>query len=901
MPIRTGRDTFQTRQTLVVGDREYDYFSLKAAEKILGDVSRLPFSLKVVLENLLRNEDGRYVTLDDIRAVGAWLQLRKSSTSSGISIQPARVLMPDVTGIPALVDLASMRDAVGTLGGNPAYINPMCQVDLVVDHALIAEETATASAIENNLSLEFERNDERYTFLRWGEKAFSNLRVVPPGAGICHQINLEYLARVVCVDNDEAANKPVAYMDTVVGADIHTTMINCMGVLGWGVGGIEAESTMLGQPSTMLIPEVIGVKLSGKLRKGANATDLALTITQLLKKKGVTGKFVEFFGGGVSGLTVPDRAVISNMAPEYDAICSMFPIDEETIRYLKLSGREPEHAQLVETYAKEQGMWCEHETAAGKEPLFTETVEIDLGTVEPSVAGPRLPQSRTSLPLAAAQFESELVNMKVNASIRNKEVPISGKDYSLKHGAVVIASITSCTNTANPELMVAAGLLARNARLKGLSVKPWVKTSFAPGSAVVSDYLVQSGLQLSLDELGFNVVGYGCAVCIGNSGKLKDEIASAVERENLTVCSVLSGNRNHDGHVNSLCKANYLVSPPLVIAYAIAGSMAFDLATQPLGVGADGKSIFLKDIWPSAKEIEEIVKQNVTSIKFRNHYATIFAGTDKWQKIGAEEGLIYKWAPRSTYIKPSPLFSGLARNLLKLKDVKDARALAIFGDAISTEQISPSGEIKHDSPTGQYLIENGVAPSKFDSYGARRGNHEVMVRGMFSHPGIKNEIMGGAEGGMTKHVPSGDIMSIYNAATRYQKENVPLVIFAGKDYGTGSSRDWAAKGTRLLGVRAVVAESFERIHRSNLVGMGVVPLEFKGNMTRADLELTGEETFNIVGLSTEFRPHMDIMLTINRRDSIDRFMMLCRIDTDAEVEYFKNGGVLPYIVRNLMQ
>ncbi|MBV8061486.1 MAG: aconitate hydratase AcnA [Alphaproteobacteria bacterium] len=896
MTVQTGQDSLQTRTTLTVGNKSYDYYSLKTVEKTLGDLSRLPFSLKVLLENLLRFEDGRSVTVDDIKAIGTWLQDRKSDTE--VAYRPARVLMQDFTGVPAVVDLAAMREATIKLGGDPKRINPLCPVDLVIDHSVMVDYFGTGDAFDKNVDREFERNGERYAFLRWGQSAFNNFRVVPPGTGICHQVNLEYLAQTVWTDQDQGG-KTVAYPDTCVGTDSHTTMINGLSVLGWGVGGIEAEAAMLGQPVSMLIPEVVGFKLTGKLKEGTTATDLVLMVTQMLRKKGVVNKFVEFFGPGLSAMSLADRATIANMAPEYGATCGLFPIDAETIAFLQFSGRDPDRVALVEAYAKAQGMWRD---ASSPDPVFTDTLELDLGNVEPSLAGPRRPQDRVALKDVAAAFEKELPSFKVDVAARGKKAAVAGADYSLSHGDVVIAAITSCTNTSNPGVLIAAGLVARKARQLGLQKKPWVKTSLAPGSQVVTDYLAKAGLQADLDALGFNLVGYGCTTCIGNSGPLPEPIAAAVEQGDLVAAAVLSGNRNFEGRVNPHCKANYLASPPLVVAYALAGNIALDLATQPLGTSKDGKPVFLKDIWPTQAEISAMLNAALTPDMFRSRYSNVFAGPQKWQQINVATGQTYGWQAESTYVKSPPLFDNLPREPQGVTDIQGARLLALLGDSITTDHISPAGDIKKSSPAGLYLTQHGVPVSEFNSYGARRGNHEVMMRGTFANIRIKNELMGGAEGGNTKHVPSGETLSIYDASMRYQADGVPLVVIAGKEYGTGSSRDWAAKGTKLLGVRAVVAESFERIHRSNLVGMGVLPLEFKDGMTRADLKLTGNESFAISGVAVGLKPRMDVTLTVTRADGTTTTATLrCRIDTLDEVDYFKHGGILPYVLRSLIK
>jgi len=894
MPIQAGQDTLKTRQSLKVGDKSYDYYSLKEAEKTLGSLTRLPFSLKVLLENLLRYEDGRSVTVDDIKAIGHWLKNFKSDTE--VAYRPTRVLMQDFTGVPAVADLAAMRDATILAGGDAKSINPLCPVDLVIDHSVMIDYFGTKDALGKNVAREFERNGERYEFLKWAQKSFDNFRVVPPGTGICHQVNLEYLAQTVWTDKDQHG-KMIAYPDTCVGTDSHTTMINGLAVLGWGVGGIEAEAAMLGQPVSMLIPEVVGFKLSGKLKEGMTATDLVLTVTQILRKKGVVNKFVEFYGPGLDAMSLADRATIANMAPEYGATCGLFPIDAETINYLKFSGRDPERIALVEAYAKAQGMWRDENSP---DPVFTDVLSLDLSTVEASLAGPRRPQDRVALGNVAAEFEKELAgNFKVSAEARGKAIDIAGSDNALRHGDVVIAAITSCTNTSNPSVLIAAGLVAKKARAKGLKVKPWVKTSLAPGSQVVTDYLSKSGLQLDLDALGFNIVGYGCTTCIGNSGPLPEPVAAAVQQGDLVAAAVLSGNRNFEGRVNPNCKANYLASPPLVVAYALAGSITIDLQTQPLGTDDKGSSVYLRDIWPRTSEIQEVMRSSLTPEMFRQRYANVFAGNDDWQRIKIVESLTYKWNDKSTYVKLPPIFQNMQK-VGDVHDVKAARLLALLGDSITTDHISPAGDIKKSSPAGKYLIEHGVPVEEFNSYGARRGNHEVMMRGTFANIRIKNELMGGAEGGNTKHFPEGVAMSIYDAAMLYEAENIPLVVIAGKEYGTGSSRDWAAKGTKLLGVKAVIAESFERIHRSNLVGMGVLPLEFKNGMTRGDLKLTGMEMFDVTGVEAGLKPHMELTLTIHRVDgTMQEVPTLCRIDTLDEIDYFNNGGILPYVLRSL--
>ena len=888
----TGHDQMKTRRSLKVGSKSYDYFSLEAAEKAgLGDVSRLPFSLKVLLENLLRWEDGRTVTVDDVKAVAAWLKDKRSDRE--IAYRPARVLMQDFTGVPAVVDLAAMRDAMVALGGDPTKINPLSPVDLVIDHSVTVDNFGTAKSFADNVALEFDRNGERYEFLRWGQDAFSNFRVVPPGTGICHQVNLEYLAQVVWTNS--ADGPTVAYPDTLVGTDSHTTMVNGLAVLGWGVGGIEAEAAMLGQPVSMLIPEVVGFRMTGKPKEGTTATDVVLTVTQMLRKKGVVNKFVEFFGPGLDGLTLADRATVANMAPEYGATCGFFPIDAETIRYLKFSGRDADRVALVEAYAKAQGMWRD---ASTPDPIFTDTLELDLSTVEPSLAGPKRPQDRVLLSQAAPSFGTALTEMGGG----DRSVAVAGTNYELTDGDVVIAAITSCTNTSNPAVLMAAGLLAKKAVAKGLTVKPWVKTSLAPGSQVVTDYLEKAGLQTELDKLGFNLVGYGCTTCIGNSGPLSDEIIAAVEAKDLVVAAVLSGNRNFEGRVSPQTKANYLASPPLVVAYALAGSMKVDLVKDPLGTGKDGKPVYLRDIWPSNLDIAEEMARSLTPEMFRKRYANVFEGPAEWRAVKVTTGLTYKWQPGSTYVKNPPYFDGMPKEPLKLKDVNGARILALLGDSITTDHISPAGNIKKDGPAGDYLLQHQVRPADFNSYGARRGNHEIMMRGTFANIRLKNEAAAGTSGGMAKHFPSGQVMPLYEAAMKYKADAVPLVVFGGKEYGTGSSRDWAAKGTVLLGIRAVIVESFERIHRSNLVGMGVLPLQFMDGMTRKTLNLVGDEIVDVEGIATGIKPRMDVNVRITRADkSVEAIKVLCRIDTADEIEYYRHGGILQYVLRGLMK
>ena len=893
--IALGQDSLRTRRTLSVGGRSYDYFSLPAAaEAGLGDIARLPFSLKVLLENLLRFEDGRSVTVDDIRAVAGWLD--EGRGGGEIAYRPARVLMQDFTGVPAVVDLAAMRAAVTALGGDAGRINPLSPVDLVIDHSVMVDHFGTTQAFGQNVSLEMARNGERYAFLRWGQQAFENFRVVPPGTGICHQVNLEYLAQVVWTD--EADGVTIAYPDTLVGTDSHTTMVNGLAVLGWGVGGIEAEAAMLGQPISMLVPDVVGFKLSGRLREGATATDLVLTVTQMLRERGVVGKFVEFFGPGLDDLGLADRATIANMAPEYGATCGFFPIDRETINYLTGSAREPERVALVEAYAKAQGMWRE---AGTPDPVFTDTLELDLSQVEPSIAGPKRPQDKIRLPDAKPTFATALDStFGVSDEAASTRVPVAGTDYQLRHGDVVIAAITSCTNTSNPSVMVGAGLLARNAVARGLSVKPWVKTSLAPGSKVVSDYLAKAGLQDDLDALGFNLVGYGCTTCIGNSGPLEPPITEAVESADLVVCSVLSGNRNFEGRISPHVKANYLASPPLVVAYAIAGSMTRDLGTEPLGTGHGGELVYLRDIWPTAAEIRDTVQSAITPAMFRERYGDVFTGDDDWRSIAAPAGQTYAWDAGSTYVQHPPYFQGMAAEPQPPEDIGGARILCLLGDTITTDHISPAGAIGAETPGGAYLLERQIARRDFNSYGARRGNHDVMMRGTFANIRIRNELAPGTEGGITRHMPDGAEMPVYDAAMAYQAEGVPLVVFAGKEYGTGSSRDWAAKGTRLLGVRAVIAESFERIHRSNLVGMGVLPLEFTEGKTRKSLGLDGSEQIDLEGIAGGITPRMTVTCRIRRADgSAEEIALRCRIDTADEADYYRHGGILHYVLRGL--
>jgi len=886
-------DSLKTRRDLTVGDTTYAYYSLRAAEEAgLSGVSRLPISMKVLLENLLRNEDGDSVSGEDLKAIAAWLE-NKGAVEHEISFRPARVLMQDFTGVPAVVDLAAMRDAMVALNANPEKINPLNPVDLVIDHSVMVDYFGTSKAFGENVEREYERNMERYRFLRWGSSAFNNFRVVPPGTGICHQVNLEYLAQTVWTNADEGAT--VAYPDTVVGTDSHTTMINGLAVLGWGVGGIEAEAAMLGQPIPMLIPEVIGFRLDGALPEGATATDLVLTVTQMLRKKGVVGKFVEFYGSGLANLTLEDQATIANMAPEYGATCGFFPVTRATIDFLAATGRDADRIALVEAYAKEQGLWRE---PTDPEPVFTDTLELDIGTVQPSLAGPKRPQDRVLLSNAAAEFRAALAGDFGKADTATQRYAVEGESFDVGNGDVVIAAITSCTNTSNPSVLIAAGLVAKKAVEKGLKVKPWVKPSLAPGSQVVTDYLKAAGLTKHLDALGFNLVGYGCTTCIGNSGPLPEPISDAVQKNDLVAVSVLSGNRNFEGRVNPDVRANYLASPPLVVAYALAGSMQIDLATEPLGEGTDGP-VYLKDIWPTSEEVTALQRKHVTNKMFASRYADVFKGDKSWQGIKVAGGQTYTWDMGSTYVQNPPYFQDMRMEPSAVTDIVEARILGVFGDSITTDHISPAGSIKSTSPAGVYLRDHQVPTSEFNSYGARRGNHEVMMRGTFANIRIRNKITPDIEGGVTKHFPSGETMSIYDAAMRYQAEGRPLVVFAGKEYGTGSSRDWAAKGTKLLGVRAVVAESFERIHRSNLVGMGVLPLQFTQEGWHK-LGLNGEEIVTIRGL-TDLAPRKQLIVEMYRPTDgrIARFPVRCRIDTPTELEYFKNGGVLNYVLRNL--
>ena len=909
-------NSFNTLETLTVGSEHYQIFNLSKLQAQLGDLSRLPKSLKVLLENLLRFEDQLTVKTEHIHALAGWLNNQTSEQE--IQYRPARVLMQDFTGVPAVVDLAAMRAAVAKAGGDPEKINPLSPVDLVIDHSVMVDYFASPQAFEQNVAIEMQRNGERYQFLRWGQAALNQFRVVPPGTGICHQVNLEHLAQVVW--SNEVDGQRFAFPDTLVGTDSHTTMINGLGVLGWGVGGIEAEAAMLGQPISMLIPEVIGFKLIGKLKEGITATDLVLTITQMLRQKGVVGKFVEFYGDGLADLPLADRATIANMAPEYGATCGFFPVDEVTLSYLRLTGRQPERIALVEAYSKLQGLWRN----PGDEPVFTDTLALDMSTVEASLAGPKRPQDRVllsqvpktfhafmDLTLKPVKEEKERLEneggggtaveaKQANLPHENAFCMIDGEKYPLQHGDVVISAITSCTNTSNPSVMLAAGLLAKKAIEKGLQRKPWVKSSLAPGSKVVSDYLDAAGLTPYLNQLGYNLVGYGCTTCIGNSGPLPEVIEEAVQCFDLNVASVLSGNRNFEGRVHPLVKTNWLASPPLVVAYGLVGNIRTDLTAEPIGEGFDGQAVYLKDIWPTQMEIDAAL-QNVNTEMFQKEYAEVFEGDAKWKAIQIPQSQTYAWDEQSTYIRHPPFFAEIDQPVRPIQPIKQARILAILGDSVTTDHISPAGNIKKDSPAGRYLQQQGVEVKDFNSYGSRRGNHEVMMRGTFANIRIKNEMLGGEEGGNTLHIPSAEKLSIYDAAMRYQAEQTPLVMIAGKEYGTGSSRDWAAKGTNLLGVKAVIAESFERIHRSNLVGMGVLPLQFVEGQNRQILNLTGHETLSILGLSDDIHPHQMLKVDVQHTDgTCSHFQVLCRIDTLNEVEYFKAGGILHYVLRNLL-
>lgn len=883
-----GNDTLGTRDTLTVGGRSYSYYSLEKAAAKLGDVSRLPFSMKVLLENMLRFEDGVTVTPEDAQAIVGWQQERRSDRE--IQYRPARVLMQDFTGVPCVVDLAAMRDAITKLGGDAAKINPQVPVHLVIDHSVMVDEFGTPKAFEQNVEIEYQRNGERYEFLKWGSKALDNFSVVPPGTGICHQVNLEYVSQAIW-SSAAPDGATIAYPDTLVGTDSHTTMVNGLGVLGWGVGGIEAEAAMLGQPVSMLIPEVVGFKLTGKLAEGITATDLVLTVTQMLRAKGVVGRFVEFYGPGLASMSLADRATIANMAPEYGATCGFFPVDDRTLDYMRLTARSEENVALVEAYAKANGFW-RHDDAP--DPVFTDTLELDMGTVVPSLAGPKRPQDRVPLTDVDDVFNGDL------AKVYKKDAParvgVEGKDHDIGDGDVVIAAITSCTNTSNPSVLVAAGLVARKARALGIKPKPWVKTSLAPGSQVVTDYLDKAGLSDDLDAVGFNLVGYGCTTCIGNSGPLAEPISAAINGNDIVAASVLSGNRNFEGRVSPDVRANFLASPPLVVAYALKGTVTENIYSTPLGEGTDGP-VFLKDVWPSNDEVREVIEANIDDAMFRSRYSNVYAGDRHWAGISVEGSDTYAWPPASTYIANPPYFEGMEMTPAPVGDIVEAKPLAILGDSITTDHISPAGSIKADSPAGKWLMEHQVSKADFNSYGARRGHHEVMMRGTFANIRIKNEMVPGIEGGMTRY--GAEVMPIYDAAQRHKADGTPLVVVAGKEYGTGSSRDWAAKGTNLLGVRAVITESFERIHRSNLVGMGVLPLVFAEGVTRATLGLTGDETFTIRGVAS-LKPRQDVEVELTRADGkTETFMTKCRIDTANELEYFLSGGILQYVLRKL--
>ena len=886
---KTLRDT--CRANLDVGSKSYRYYSLASLAETYPSLARLPFSLKVLLENLLRNQDESSVTAADIEALANWAD---SGEGSEIAFRPSRVLMQDFTGVPAVVDLAAMRDAMGTIGGNPEKINPLSPVDLVIDHSVMVDHSGGADAAAKNTALEFTRNKERYEFLRWGAGAFANFRVVPPGTGICHQVNLEYLAQTVWTREEDG--ETLAYPDSVVGTDSHTTMVNGLAVLGWGVGGIEAEAAMLGQPISMLVPDVIGFRLDGKLPEGATATDLVLMIVEALRKRGVVGKFVEFFGPGLDQLSLADRATIANMAPEYGATCGFFPIDDEALNYLRLTGRDDDRVALVETYAKAQGMWRDSDAA---DPHFTDILSLDLATVVPSMAGPKRPQDRVALPDVAASFASTLADS--TGRDTPKSVAVDGADYNLSDGDVVIAAITSCTNTSNPSVLVAAGLVAKAAHERGLTVQPWVKTSLAPGSQVVSAYLDKAGLTTHLDALGFHTVGYGCTTCIGNSGPIDEPLAKAVDEGGLTVTSVLSGNRNFEGRISPHVAANYLASPPLVVAYALAGSVSKVMNDDPLGQDKDGNDVYLRDLWPSNDDIRKVVDQVISAEMFRERYADVFKGTAEWQAIKTSAGLTYNWDDGSTYVQNPPYFEGMSRDVpVGASDIENGRILALLGDSITTDHISPAGSIARDTPAADFLTDHQVRPVDFNSFGSRRGNHKVMMRGTFANIRLKNMAATGTTGGFARHVPSGDVAPLYDVAMRYADEDTPLVVIGGKEYGTGSSRDWAAKGTRLLGVKAVIAESFERIHRSNLIGMGVLPLQFPDGVGRESLSLDGTESVTLMGLADGVTAGMDVQATITKADgSRHDITLLARIDTDGEATYFKNGGILHYVLRQL--
>ncbi|MBS1015962.1 aconitate hydratase AcnA [Acetobacter persici] len=889
-----GHDSLKTGRTLSVDGKTYHYFSIPEAAKTIGDISRLPVSLKVLLENVLRFEDGHSYNVADAKAIAGWLP--QGSSTKEVPFKPSRILMQDFTGVPAVVDLAAMRDGIVKLNGNPQKVNPLVPVDLVIDHSVMVDVYGSQDALQKNITLEFERNGERYAFLRWGQEAFENFSVVPPDTGICHQVNLEYIAQVAWTANVDG--KDYVYPDSLYGTDSHTTMINGLGVLGWGVGGIEAEAAMLGQPIAMLVPDVIGFRLTGKLPEGATATDLVLTVTQMLRKKGVVGKFVEFFGPALDHLPVADRATIANMAPEYGATCGFFPVDTLTLDFLRETGRDEHRIKLTEEYLRAQDMFRTSDTP---EPVFTDVLELDLSTVVPSISGPKRPQDRVVLKEAKTAFEKELTSsLGVPANDANKKVPVAGTNYEIGQGDIVIAAITSCTNTSNPAVLIAAGLVARKARALGLTPKPWVKTSLAPGSQVVTDYLDRSKLSEDLDAMGFNTVGYGCTTCIGNSGPLPSHIVDAIENNDLVAVSVLSGNRNFEGRISPNVRANYLASPPLVVAYSLLGTMRKDITTEPLGTSKDGKPVYLKDIWPSNKEIADLIGSSINREEFINRYKNVSKGTKEWQDLKVATGSeTYKWDPNSTYVQDPPYFKDITPEPAARGGIENARILAVLGDNITTDHISPAGAIKKDSPAGRYLIEHGVEPRDFNSYGSRRGNDRVMVRGTFANIRIKNEMLPGTEGGLSKHFPDGKEGSIYDVAMEYKKEGTPLVVFGGKEYGMGSSRDWAAKGTLLLGIKAVIAESFERIHRSNLVGMGVLPLLFKEGTTRQTLKLKGDEIITIKGLE-KITPRMDVTMSITRADgSTQDVPLLCRVDTLDEVEYYRHGGILQYVLRGM--
>jgi len=905
-------NSFGTRTPLIVGDRSYLIYSLPTLQKAgHGEIARLPYSMKILLENLLRHEDGRFVKAADVEALAKWDL--KSAVQKEISFAPARVLLQDFTGVPAVVDLAAMRDGIARLGGDPNRVNPLQPVELVIDHSVQVDYFAQVNAFQLNAELEFVRNKERYAFLRWGQDAFHNFRVVPPDTGIVHQVNLEYLARVVM--SEDGAEGRVCFPDTLVGTDSHTTMVNGLGVMGWGVGGIEAEAAMLGQPISMLIPQVLGVRLTGAMLEGATATDLVLTITERLRKHGVVGKFVEFFGPGLEDLTIADRATLGNMCPEYGATIAIFPIDVMTLDYLRLSGREESQVALVEAYAKAQGMFSQ---AGDPEPIYTETIDLDLACVEPSLAGPRRPQDRVSLKQAKSSFQAALPSMMVSSSKKGAEAAGSSHVSAttggasaavaevpaittvLDHGAVVIAAITSCTNTSNPSVMIGAGLVAKKAVERGLKRQPWVKTSLAPGSKVVTEYLRKSGLDVYLDTLGFNLVGYGCTTCIGNSGPLPDDVSAEVEARNLVVASVLSGNRNFEGRIQQQVRANYLASPPLVVAYALAGKMTIDLTTEPVGIDSAGVPVYLRELWPTEREIQETMLTSVTSTMFREQYADVFSGDDRWKLLQVPTGDRFAWDPDSTYIRNPPFFENITMETTPVRDITGARVLALLGDSITTDHISPAGSIRKDSPAGKYLMARGVQPTDFNSYGARRGNHEVMMRGTFANTRLRNQMAPGTEGGWTTHQPDAEVMTIFDAAMKYKDEGVPLLVIAGKEYGSGSSRDWAAKGTLLLGVSAVIAESFERIHRSNLVNMGVLPLQFQPGATAASLGLTGRERYEVTGIAQSLRPAG--LITVRAAGDVApiEFQAIARIDTPEELVAFRHGGILPYVLRQLV-